>query len=495
MRTAYTVEAIRQAETQLMAQLPPGTLMQRAAAGLAAVVVRLLAESRGVYGAAVVLLVGVGDNGGDALFAGALLQRRGVSVRAILVDPARAHHDGLQALLAAGGRLIDAGSDSAHEAGSDQFERELAGADLILDGLVGIGGKGGLRGVAAALAAAAAAREVPVVAVDLPSGIDSDTGEVAGPAISAAVTVVFGGYKPGLFIEPGAGRAGVLEFVDIGLADYLPQPAEAESLQQADLAALLPVPGRAVDKYRRGVVGVACGSAKYPGAALLSVGGALRSGVGAVRYVGPVEVTANVTAAHPEVLLGDGRVQAWTVGCGLDRETSGSVVILHRLLKLTEIPLLIDAEGLAMLDKHGLKQLAKRTAPTVLTPHAGEAAALLEVERAEVEARPLASVRELVARTGATVLLKGPTTVIAGPDRRTVRVNPTGTPVLATAGSGDVLAGLIGGLLAAGLDPVDAAGAGSYLHGLAGRIAAGHGPIAAGDLIPALRTAWHNSAQ
>jgi hydroxyethylthiazole kinase-like uncharacterized protein yjeF len=177
----------------------------------------------------------------------------------------------------------------------------------------------------------------------------------------------------------------------------------------------------------------------------------------------------------------------------MDRTTTGSVQTFQKLLGSQDVPLLIDAEGLAMLDESGLEQLAKRTAPTVLTPHAGEAAALLGVERAEVEAGPLAHVRALVERTGATVLLKGPTTLIAGPDRQTVRVNPTGTPVLATAGSGDVLAGLIGGLLAAGLGPVDAASAGAYLHGLAGRIAARQGPIAAGDLLCALRPAWHNS--
>ena len=480
MRHAYTVETIRQAEAELAATLPDGTLMQRAAAGLAAVVMRVLQESRGgVYGARVVLLVGVGDNGGDALFAGALLQRRGVAIRALTADPDRVHGDGMRALLTAGGQ----------SGGVDFSGYSFNGADLILDGLLGIGGKGGLRGAAAELGRAAARSGVPIIAVDLPSGIDADTGEVSGDAIDAAVTVAFGTYKPGLLIEPGAGRTGVLEFVDLGLGPHLPEEAEVEALQDADLAALLPSPARSVDKYRRGVAGVACGSVKYPGAALLALGGALRSGVGAVRYLGPVEVTTT----HPEVMVGEGRVQAWTVGCGMDRTTTGSVLTFHKLLGYKDVPLLIDAEGLAMLDKSGLKQLAARTAPTVLTPHAGEAAALLGVERAEVEAQPLAHVRALVELTGATVLLKGPTTLIAGPDRHTVRVNPTGTPVLATAGSGDVLAGLIGGLLAAGLDPVDAASAGSYLHGMAGRIAARQGPVAAGDLLRSLRTAWHNS--
>jgi hydroxyethylthiazole kinase-like uncharacterized protein yjeF len=159
------------------------------------------------------------------------------------------------------------------------------------------------------------------------------------------------------------------------------------------------------------------------------------------------------------------------------------------------VPVLVDADALALLAELGADALSDRTAPTVLTPHAGEAAQLLGVERAEVEAQRLDSVRRLADTFGATVLLKGSTTLVAEPGGSTVRANPTGTPALATAGSGDVLAGLIGGLLAAGLRPFDAASAGAYLHGTAARLAQRGGPIAAGDLLAAVPLAWHNVQQ
>src|SRR5947209_13858413 len=169
MRRAYHVEAIRHAEADLMAKLPPGTLMQRAAAGLATVATRILREDGGVYGSRVALLVGVGDNGGDALYAGARLARRGVKVAAVLVDEARAHTGGLAALREAGGRVGGA--------------EVLDGADLIVDGMLGIGGKGGLRERAAELAEAAETSGAPTLAVDLPSGIDVDSGQVAGISV------------------------------------------------------------------------------------------------------------------------------------------------------------------------------------------------------------------------------------------------------------------------------------------------------------------------
>jgi ADP-dependent NAD(P)H-hydrate dehydratase / NAD(P)H-hydrate epimerase len=474
MRRAYQVEAVRHAEAELMARLPDGALMQRAAAGLATVAARILRESGGVYGSRVVLLVGVGDNGGDALFAGALLARRGARVDAVLMDPARVHEGGLAALIAAGGRTdISVAFDS----------------DLIVDGLLGIGGKGGLRGPAAELAETAAMTGAPILAVDLPSGIDVDTGQVAGPTIHAHVTVTFGAYKPGLLIDPAAERAGVVEFVDIGLSALPPQPP-VEALQAADVAALLPRPAHETDKYGRGVVGIECGSKRYPGAARLAVGGALRSGVGAVRYSGPVDVGET----FPEVLLGRGRVQAWVVGCGLDRDDTARNR-LEQILALTDVPVLVDADGLGLLAELGADALADRTAPTVLTPHAGEAARLLGLERAEVEGRRLDSVRRLADTFGATALLKGATTLVAEPGGSTVRANPTGTPALATAGSGDVLAGVIGALLAAGLRSLDAASVGAYLHGTAGRLAQRGGPIAAGDLLAAVPLAWHNIQQ
>ncbi|QKZ19398.1 NAD(P)H-hydrate dehydratase [Streptomyces chartreusis] len=475
MRTAYGVETVRAAERELMARLPDGALMQRAAAGLAAACADLLGR---VYGSRVVLLVGSGDNGGDALYAGARLARRGAGVTAVLLAPDRAHAGGLAALRRAGGRPV--GLDAAGEL----IER----ADLVVDGIVGIGGKGGLRPDAAPLADAAARSRAAVVAVDLPSGVDADTGEVRGAAIRADLTVTFGTHKPGLLIDPAREYAGVVRLVDIGLA--LPaDAAELEALQHADVARLLPLPGAETDKYRRGVVGIAAGSSRYPGAAVLAVAGALRGGAGAVRYVGPAADA--VIARFPETLVSDrgpkkaGRVQAWVSGPGAGDDAATVAEVLA-----TDVPVLLDADGLRLADAGTVRE---RGAPTLMTPHAGEAAALLGVSREEVEGARLASVRELARRYAATVLLKGSTTLVArAGGAGAVRVNPTGTGWLATAGSGDVLSGLGGSLLAAGLPAVDAASVAAYLHGLSARFAADGAPLGAHDVAEGIPEAWRD---
>lgn len=476
MRTAYSVETVRAAERELMARLPEGALMQRAAAGLAAACADLLGR---VYGRRVVLLVGSGDNGGDALYAGARLARRGAGVTAVLLAPERAHAAGLAALRRAGGRTVNA--DNA-----ENVENAIRGADLLLDGIVGIGGKGGLRPDAARLAAVADSARCAVVAVDLPSGVDADTGEVRGAAVRADLTVTFGTHKPGLLVDPAREYAGSVRLVDIGLD--LPGQPVLEALQHADVRRLLPMPSGESDKYRRGVVGIAAGSARYPGAAVLAVAGALRGGAGAVRYVGPAGDA--VLARFPETLVSDrgpqqaGRVQAWVVGPGAGDDASAVGEVLA-----SDVPVLLDADGLRLADRDAVRA---RTAPTLMTPHAGEAAALLGVPREEVEAARLASARELAARYDATVLLKGSTTLVAGPGGGAVRVNPTGTAWLATAGSGDVLSGLAGSLLASGLGALDAGSTAAYLHGLAGRFAADGAPVGAHDVAEAVPEAWRD---
>ncbi|TQJ55107.1 NAD(P)H-hydrate dehydratase [Streptomyces sp. SLBN-115] len=476
MRTAYRVETVRRAERELMARVPEGALMQRAAAGLAAACADLLGR---VYGRRVVLLVGSGDNGGDALYAGARLARRGAGVTAVLLAPERTHAAGLAALRRAGGRTVA-------PAGAEAVVRR---ADLVLDGIVGIGGKGGLRPDAALLAAIVAEARAVVVAVDLPSGVDADSGEVHGSAIRADVTVTFGTHKPGLLVDPAREYAGSVRLVDIGLGGELPAEPELAALQHADVAALLPVPGGESDKYRRGVVGIAAGSARYPGAAVLAVAGALRGGAGAVRYVGPAGDA--VVARFPETLVSDrgprqaGRVQAWVVGPGAGDDAKTVAEVLS-----AEVPVLIDADGLRLADADAVRG---RTAPTLMTPHAGEAAALLGVAREEVEAARLRSARELAARYRATVLLKGSTTLVADAGGAgVVRVNATGTAWLATAGSGDVLSGLAGSLLAAGLSALDAGSVGAYLHGLAGRFAADGAPVGAHEVAAAVAGAWRD---
>ncbi|GHB85486.1 bifunctional NAD(P)H-hydrate repair enzyme [Streptomyces umbrinus] len=474
MRIAYTVETVRAAERELMGRLPEGALMQRAAAGLAAACAELLGR---VYGSRVVLLVGSGDNGGDALYAGARLRRRGAGVTAVLLAPERTHTAGLDALRRAGGTIV---------CGADAAEAPIRRADLVVDGIVGIGGKGGLRPDAAPLADLARESRAAVVAVDLPSGVEADTGEVRGAAVRADLTVTFGTHKPGLLVDPAKEYAGSVRLVDIGLS--LPDEAELEALQHADVAALLPVPGAESDKYRRGVVGIVAGSARYPGAAVLAVAGALRGGAGAVRYVGPAGDA--VIARFPETLVSAGsperagRVQAWVAGPGVGDDADSVAAVLR-----ADVPVLVDADGLRLAERDVVRA---RTAPTLLTPHAGEAAALLGVSRDEVEGARLTSVRELAAAYGATVLLKGSTTLVAEPGGGAVRVNSTGTAWLATAGSGDVLSGLTGSLLAAGLGARDAGSVGAYLHGLAGRFAADGAPVGAYDVADAVREAWRD---
>ncbi|MEU1485241.1 NAD(P)H-hydrate dehydratase [Streptomyces sp. NPDC005752] len=480
MRHAYSVETVRAAEQALMARLPEGALMARAAAGLAVACGDLLRRNGRVYGSRVLLLVGSGDNGGDTLYAGARLARRGAGVRALLTTPDKVHRAALAALLAAGGQVLDGPDLGA-----------FGPVDLVVDGITGIGGRGGLRPEAAELVRAVTGGHAPVLAVDLPSGVEADTGQVLGAAVRADATVTFGTYKPGLLIDPAAGHAGALRLVDIGLVTELPARPDVEALQYADVAALLPVPGAESDKYRRGVVGVAAGSERYPGAAVLAVAGALRGGAGAVRYAGPgadaVIARFPETLVHPGPPSKAGRVQAWVAGPGLGDSSASASAVADVLA--ADVPVLVDADGLRLMDAGDVRA---RTAATVLTPHAGEAAALLGVERAEVEAGRLAAVRELAARYRATVLLKGSTTLVAGPGDTPVRVNPTGTSWLATAGSGDVLSGLTGSLLAAGLAPLDAASVGAYLHGLAARRASDGAPVAAQDVADAVPAAWRD---
>src|SRR4051794_5950668 len=244
---------------RLMAQLPEGTLMRRAAFGLARHARRMLGRTAGRR---VGLLVGAGDNGGDALWAGVELRRRGAGVVAVLLDPARAHPAGLAAFRRAGGHVV--GPDAAGLAA-------LTGADLVLDGIVGLSGRGGLRDPAPPLVAAVEQAEVPILAVDLPSGVDTDTGAVDGAFVTATATVTFGARKPVHVLA--AHRCGPVHVVDIGLGPYLPTP-HAHVLTAADVAQRWPRPGPTDDKYSQGVVGVAAGSDTYPRAAGLPPGAA-----------------------------------------------------------------------------------------------------------------------------------------------------------------------------------------------------------------------------
>ncbi|RNL61215.1 NAD(P)H-hydrate dehydratase [Nocardioides marmoriginsengisoli] len=443
MRRAHTVAQVRAAEEVALASLPEGALMQRAAAGLAVAIAELLG---GVYGRRVLLLVGSGDNGGDALYAGAMLARRGARVEAILLGD-RVHPSGLAALRALGGRVV-----APEDAGAP---------DLVVDGIVGIGGRAGLTPAAAA--AVGLFPEALVVAVDVPSGVAVDTGELAGAHVRADLTVTFGTHQVCHLVDPAAEACGVVALVGLDL-DLPAAPVAA--LQSDDVAALLPRPGRFAHKYTRGVVGVRGGSAAYPGAAVLCTSGASAGLAGMVRYVGPA--ADEVRRRHPGIVASQdeasGRVQAWVVGPGGDAEAEAALAAALA----DEVPTVVDADA--------LRHVAPGRADLVLTPHAGELAALLGVPREQVEARQLEHARLAATTYGAVVLLKGRHTLIAHPDGR-VRVTTSGVPWLAVAGAGDVLAGVIGSLLAAGLDTFDAASVGSWVHGAAAAVAGGGGPV------------------
>ncbi|MDT7537929.1 MAG: ADP-dependent NAD(P)H-hydrate dehydratase / NAD(P)H-hydrate epimerase [Actinomycetota bacterium] len=451
MRTAHAVAQIRAAEDALMAVLPDGALMQRAASALAIACARRLG---GVYGARVVLLVGSGNNGADALWAGARLAGRGAAVTAVLSGEAAG--DALAALRAAGGRVGPAAA--------------LDDADLVVDGLVGIGGTGPLRPSAAALVV----EGEHVVAVDVPSGVDADTGRVAGPAVRAGLTVAFGTGKPGLFVGAGRLHAGRVEIVDIGLGPYLPAP-ELALMEAVDVAMCLPVRESGGDKYTTGVVGIAAGSRQYTGAAVLATGAAVRAGAGMVRFAGAEHAAEQVRSRWPEAVVttvqpGDGkavvdvgRVQAWVVGPGLGTDDDAKAVL--QAILSTDVPVLVDADALTLCAQHP-DWLRSRAAPTLLTPHDRE----FERFGTSVGDNRVGAVRRLAADLGVTVLLKGDATIVSDGDR--VLVNNTGSPVLATAGTGDVLSGGCGALLAQGLEPLRAGAVGAYLHGLAGTLAA-----------------------
>ncbi|ROS40359.1 NAD(P)H-hydrate dehydratase [Amycolatopsis thermoflava] len=467
MQGIWTTDRIRSAEEKLLAVTPEGALMHKAAFAVAVHAAEMLAEHTGrVSGRRVALLVGAGNNGGDALWAGAFLRRRNVSVTAILLKPEKAHAAGLAALRRAKGRVVIAEDGPA----------VLQAADLVIDGIVGLSAHGGLRPDAAALVEHVRA---PVLAVDLPSGVEPDTGVVPGDAVTATRTVTFGARKPVHVLNPS--RCGRVELVDIGLE--LDDP-DLWQLDAADVGRAWPVPGPEDNKYSQGVTGVAAGSATYPGAAVLATGSAVLATSGMVRYAGPAADV--VRSRWPEVVATGsvtdaGRVQAWVVGPGIGTGREGREVLAHVLG--VGVPVCADADATTLM-AHRPDVLDARDpgTPLVLTPHAGEFERLMG--RPPGEDR-VASVREAAAKYNAVVLLKGNVTIVAAPDGR-VLVNVARGSWLATAGSGDVLSGLIGSLLAGGLEPWLAAGCAAYVHSLAGELAARGVPVSASGILTAI---------
>src|SRR5450631_3684451 len=472
MIRAYGVSSVREAEALAMAGLEDGELMTRAASGLAAVA---SARLGGPGGRRVVAIVGAGNNGGDALYALASLARDGATAVVLQVADS-VHEGGLRAARDAGVMVLDGlggGADSVSVVSSTLRE-----ADLVIDGIVGIGGRPGLSPPIEALL-----REVSdsayVLAVDLPSGADPD-GEVAAQScVFADETVTFIVAKPVHLLpatEPAVGRLTVL---DLGVK-VAAIPA-VERLSADDVSWLWPRPGPADDKYSRGVLGIVAGGENYTGAAVLAVTSAVCSGAGMVRYVGPPTPTLLVRSQVPEAVIGGGQVQAWLVGPGLDVGDESVPGLAQRAAAQSAVdsglPCVVDAGGLDLI-------LEPRSTPTLLTPHAGELAAMLSrldgpVDRAEVTSAPLAHARRLADLTNSTVLLKGATTLVVCPGSAglAVRSQADAPSWLASAGSGDVLAGLAGTLLASGLSPLDSGSLAALVHGLAGDACNPGGPV------------------
>ena len=485
MRSAYDTTTIYAAEAALMATVPDGALMALASHGLADVI-RDLLEPAGLRGRRVVILCGSGNNGGDALYAGAILCRRGLAVDAVTVSD-RWHQGGAEALVAAGGRLVGA---------DDALATSVVGAaDVVVDGIVGIGAQGPVRPPATDLLAAIPP-QAWVVAVDIPSGVDPTTGAVPDPsaAVTADVTVTFGAYKAGQFLPPGRDRCGILQLVDIGLAPALVGRDPAlRVLDLADVAAVFAAPGEDDYKYSHGVLGVLAGCAQYPGAPHMVVGAARHAGVGMVRlWSDPAapEVAAAVVTRFPDTVctltVPDDRATAWTVGPGLG-VTDERAQLLSGLLA-SDAPLVVDADALTLVaSSQDLRDaLRQRSAPTAITPHVGEFARL----GFEVGDDRVAAAQEAADDLNVIVVLKGPGTVIAAPGAVPF-VDVMGTAALATAGTGDALSGLVGAALARRPeDPVRAVAAAVALHGLAGRVASrGDQPMTAWDLVAAVRPA------
>jgi NAD(P)H-hydrate epimerase len=476
------------------------TLMENAGRELASAAVDV---AGGAYGRRAVVVCGKGNNGGDGLVAARHLARRGVGVCVLLLVERETYRGAAAANLArlertsARVRRFDAGAAA----------RELARADVVIDAVFGTGFAGRVEGAPADAIAAVNERGATVVAADIPSGVDGETGAVDGPAVRADVTVTFGAPKPGVLLPPGSGLAGVLEIADIGIPTDLVR-ADVGLVTTADVAGWLPARGFDTHKRDAGYAAVIGGSSVMTGAVGLSAGAAYRAGAGLVavavpepilRVVQPVvreAVFAPLPATSSGAIAGgserlDGileQVDAVAIGPGMTTDPQTQAFV-RDVVRSSRVPVVLDADGLnAFAGRAG--ELADREGELVLTPHAGEFARLAGVGAGEVVADRIGHVRKLASQTNAVVLLKGSRTLVVSPDG-SVRINPTGGPFLATGGTGDVLTGAIAALLARGLEPADAASAAAFVHGVAGSLAAdatGEGTVA-GDVLARLARA------
>ena len=460
MQAIHTRDELRAADQAAIAEVGLDTLVSRAGAAVANAALRLLS---GAYAKRVVVVAGRGHNGDDGRVAAAMLRRRGAKVTEL--DPTA-------------------------------LDGALPSCDLVIDAAYGTGFRGEYR-------APAVPAGTPVLAIDVPSGLDSDTGVACEDAVVATVTVTMAALKPGLLMGDGRALAGRVEVAPIGIAVA---PGKAFLVEDADIAAWLPARPLETNKWRSACAVVA-GSPGMAGAARFATSAAQRAGAGMVRWCVPGAAPGSLPASEAvalsmpatdfaDAVLGElRRCQALVIGPGIGSEP-GVVASVRRIVAQAEVPVIVDADGLGALGpaEQAREVLAGRSVPAVLTPHDGEYERLAATTPG-VDSRPgrdrIAAARSLASRLSAIVLLKGSTTAVAAPDGRCFLVT-TGSSRLATAGTGDVLSGVVGAFLARGVDPLWAAALAAHVHGRAAALGFAEG-LVAGDLPELLATVLSNA--
>jgi ADP-dependent NAD(P)H-hydrate dehydratase / NAD(P)H-hydrate epimerase len=488
--------------------IPGPRLMEAAGSGAADLIARWHAPIRGK---SIVAVCGKGNNGGDGFVVARRLQTRGAKVRVLLVGRrADVRGDAAAALARWRGRT----EEIATEADVDALARALDGAAVVVDALLGTGGTGPARGpVAAAIEAIDRAGQAgaPIISLDLPSGLGGDDGTVSGATVRATRTVTFAGLKRSLLLYPAAAYAGPVEIVDIGVpADDVRHGITTWRLEAADARPLFPPRPADAHKGRFGHLLVVAGSLGKTGAAVLAGRAALRAGVGLCTIAAPgsqqpiiaTQAPEYMTEALPETparsLAHAARDRLLELARGMDAVALGPGLSLdpetqelaRTLIRELDRPMVVDADALSALAGH-LDLLRHAAGPRALTPHPGEMARMLGVGIDRVQADRIEVARVFAREHRVALALKGADTVIAGADGH-VAINPTGNPGMAKGGSGDVLTGIVGALLARDVDAVTALRGGCYLHGLAGDVAArdrGEYAMIASDLIESLPAA------
>lgn len=474
MERAYYSTDVQAAEAPRLAAGEP--LMELAAFGLAQAVIRDIKNRElRVSGSTGLALVGPGNNGGDALFASAYLAQRGMKMTAVIAGKALA--EGLTAARQAGVRIIDIGSLPA-TAISTTIRSLAFECGTWIDGVLGIGARGAVREPWDAVFALLneehdLSPEPPtVVAVDIPSGLNPNSGALPKHYLAADLTVTMGANKPALLLPPACFVAGDVTVVELGFERDLPAQAPVAELTDADIRDLYPVPDRDDHKYTRGVLGLVTGSPTYPGAGILSAGAAHAMGLGMLRYLGSAP---EVVSRYPDVVIVDGKVQAYVVGSGLDDLAKAREVL--RRARADGTPVVLDAGAIQLVAEEEFTKQPE----LILTPHEGELAQLCEAlgmstSREEIHADPYRVAAAVAEKTGAIVVGKGAVDVAVAPDGRAFAQR--GAPAWrGTAGSGDVLAGLIGAMIALSADKpaqrLEYTAAALHIHARAAQISAG----------------------